>query len=191
MHPIPTRVEARDGWRIWLEFDDGVGGELELSSLAGRAEYAAWSDGALFREVRIDGYGDVVWGENIRLVAEELYAELMGRTLEEQEAIWEADEPAPQFLPKPVRVEARDGCRVWLEYDNGASGEVDVSHLFELGMFKALRERSLFERVRITENGAVGWSDDLELCPDSLYLRLTGRSLNALLPRSADRLQSA
>ena len=187
MHPIPARVEARDDCRLWLEFDDGVSGEVDLSLLASRAEYAAWSDAAFFRDVRIDGYGDVVWSDGICLVAEELYAQLMGRTLAEQEAIWEAAEPAPRFMPKPIRVEARDGCRIWLEFDDGVSGEVDVSHLFKLGMFKVLRERSLFERVRLTENGAVGWSDDLELCPDSLYLRLTGMSLAPMLsprPRS-------
>ena len=73
-----------------------------------------------------------------------------------------------------IRAEARGGCRIWLEYDDGVCGEVDLSPLLDLGMFRALRDRSLFERVRITDHGAVVWSDDLELGADSLYLRLTG-----------------
>ena len=74
--------------------------------------------------------------------------------------------------PMAIRAEARDGYRLWLEYDDGLCGEVDLSHLLDLGIFRALRDRSLFEQVRITDHGAVRWSDDLELGADSLYDRL-------------------
>ena len=174
MHPMAIRAEARDGYRLWLEYDDGVCGEVDLSDLAREEEYAVWRDYAFFRSVRVDSYGDIAWSDDLLLSPEHLYAELRGVSLEELEAIWAADEPPPPLLPKLTRVEPRGGCRLWLEYDDGTSGEVDLSHLLDLGIFMALRDRSRFEQVRITDHGAVRWTDDLELCADSLYLRLTG-----------------
>ena len=37
-----------------------------------------------------------------------------------------------------------------------------------------------FERVHITPHRAIAWSDELELCPDALYMELTGKSLDEL-----------
>lgn len=173
MHPMAIRAEARDRYRLWLEYDDGVCGEVDLSDLAREEEYAVWRDYDFFRSVRVDGYGDIAWSDDLLLSPEHLYAELRGIDIEELEAIWEANEPPLPLLPKPTRVEPRGGCRIWLEYDDGASGELDLSHLLDLGIFQALRDRSLFERVRITEHGTVAWTDDLELGADSLHDRLT------------------
>ena len=45
----PTKVEARDGYRIWLEYADGAAGELDLSHLVGSGVFKAWEDEAFFR----------------------------------------------------------------------------------------------------------------------------------------------
>ena len=185
MHPIAIRAEARDGYRLWLEYDDGVCGEVDLSALAREEEYAVWRDYDFFRSVRVDSYGDIAWNDDLLLSPEHLYAQLRGVSLEELEANWAANEPPPLLLPKLTRVEPRGGCRLWLEYDDGASGEVDLSHLLDLGIFRALRDRSLFEQVRITDHGAVRWTDDLELGADSLYDRLTSTPPPALADAAA------
>ena len=41
MHPTPTNVEPRDGFHIWLEYDDGAQGEVDLSHLAGKGIFKA------------------------------------------------------------------------------------------------------------------------------------------------------
>lgn len=84
---------------------------------------------------------------------------------------WEA---APDPF-RPVAVEARDGFRIWLRYADGAEGEVDLSHLAGKGVFEAWRDRAFFERVRIGGGDAISWSNDIDICPDSLYRRLTGK----------------
>ena len=71
-------------------------------------------------------------------------------------------------------VEGRSGFRIWLCYSDGAVGEVDLSHLAGRGVFGARRERSFFECVRVTEYDAIAWGEEIELCPDALYLRITG-----------------
>ena len=78
-------------------------------------------------------------------------------------------------MPEPVRVEARENYRIYVEYDDGACGEVDLSHRVGQTVYRIWDEPGVFERVHITEDGAIGWSDELEICPDAVYVRLTGK----------------
>ena len=47
---------------------------------------------------------------------------------------------------RPTTVEARDGHRIWLRYSDGTSGEIDLSHLNSVGVFKAWDEPGCFEQ---------------------------------------------
>ena len=78
---------------------------------------------------------------------------------------------------RPTAVEPRQGFRIWLRYSDGAEGEIDLSHLVGRGVFKAWDDPAHFKGVRLTEYDAIAWDDDLELCPDALYMKLTGKSL--------------
>ena len=40
----PVAVEARGGLRIWIRFQDGEEGEIDLSDLAGMGVFKAWED---------------------------------------------------------------------------------------------------------------------------------------------------
>lgn len=77
---------------------------------------------------------------------------------------------------KIAEVKVLPGYRLWLRYEDGVGGEVDLSDLAGRGVFAAWNERRFFESVRIDESGALAWGDQLDLCPDALYLRLTGKS---------------
>ena len=80
------------------------------------------------------------------------------------------------------QVEPRDGYRIWLRYSDGASGEVDLSDMAGRGVFKVWCDRTYFERVHVSEHGSIAWSNDIELCPDALYMELTGKSAQELFP---------
>ena len=43
-------------------------------------------------------------------------------------------------------------------------------------------DRSFFEKVHVSPYGSVAWSEDVELCEDALYLRLTGKSVEEVMP---------
>ena len=88
------------------------------------------------------------------------------------------------MMVRPTAVEPRDGYRIWLRYSDGAAGEVDLSHLAGCGVFEAWTDPACFKAVRITEYDAVAWSEELELCPDALYMQLTGKSLAEVMPRA-------
>lgn len=80
-----TAVKAVECYRIWIRFDDGTEGEIDLSHLAGKGVFKAWEDRAFFEAVRIASYGAVTWGEDLDLCPDSFYAELVGTTIEEAE----------------------------------------------------------------------------------------------------------
>ena len=61
-------------------------------------------------------------------------------------------------------------------------GEVDLSYLVGRGIFNAWNDRARFEAVRVAPTGAIDWGYDIELCPDALYMRLTGKTVEEVMP---------
>ncbi len=92
---------------------------------------------------------------------------------------------------RPTDVEAREGYRIWLRYSDGVAGEIDLSHLAGKGIFSAWNEPGRFEEVHIAEHRAIAWNDDMELCPDTLYMQLTGKSLDELPAEDVTSLADA
>ena len=84
---------------------------------------------------------------------------------------------------RPIAVETRGGYRIWLRYSDGVAGEIDLSHLTGRGVFAAWDDRTFFEAVRLEDHGAVAWGEELELCPDALYMQLVGKSVAEVMPR--------
>lgn len=77
-------------------------------------------------------------------------------------------------FPRLRSVEPRAEYRIYLSYDDGTEGEVDLSKDVERGgVFARLRNPQYFAQVHISESDAVAWDDVLDLCPDTLYLDLT------------------
>ena len=95
----PIEVEPRAGYRIWVRYEDGVEGELDLSHLAGRGVFRAWDDRAYFEGVHInEEAGCVCWGVppgsdmEIDIAPETGYAQLLGITREQITAMSDEDE---------------------------------------------------------------------------------------------------
>ena len=86
------------------------------------------------------------------------------------------------MIPRPVEVKALKNFRIWLRYDDGAKGEVDLSDLAGHGVFKAWNDAEFFGSVRLGSHGAIEWGDDIDICPDAMYLRLTGKSPEEIFP---------
>ncbi len=82
---------------------------------------------------------------------------------------------------RPTAVEARENYRIWLRYSDGSEGEVDLSHLSGRGVFAAWNDPDRFNQVFVTPAGGIAWGEDIELCPDDLYLRLTGKSIEDVM----------
>ena len=81
---------------------------------------------------------------------------------------------------QPVKVKPLIGYRIWIEYDNGECGEIDLSDVAGQGIFRAWDEPGFFEKVHITSHGSIAWNDEVELCPNALYMELSGKSWEEL-----------
>ena len=88
---------------------------------------------------------------------------------------------------KIIDAKTQPGFQIELRFDNGESGVVDLSSLVGRGVFESWNVPSVFESVSVTDEGAVRWPGDIDLCPDSLYLQMTGKKANEVFPTLANR----
>ena len=83
---------------------------------------------------------------------------------------------------KIVEATPVEDYRLFLRFDDGTSGIVDLSSIVGVGVFCNWTSPGIFQQVRINEFGGVEWPGNLDLCPDSLFLKLTGKSPEDLFP---------
>ncbi len=83
---------------------------------------------------------------------------------------------------KIAEVKVLEGYRLELEFDDGVSGIVDLSDKVGKGVFASWRDRRAFEKVRVGSSGELAWGEQIDLCPDSLYLKVTGKKPEDIFP---------
>lgn len=86
-----------------------------------------------------------------------------------------------------ISVTPLEGFRIAVKFQDGTSGTVDLSDLAGQGVFSAWNDPEFFRKVSIGPLGEAKWDDAIDLCPDSLYLRLTGKNPEDIFPSLARR----
>ena len=81
-----------------------------------------------------------------------------------------------------ARVEVLPDYRVALSFANGVQGVVDLSDLAGRGVFALWNDYAEFRRVRIGDHGELVWAEQVDLCPDSLYMKMTGKTPEDVFP---------
>ena len=81
-----------------------------------------------------------------------------------------------------MTVTVRSGYCLEVVFDDGVHGVVDLSDLVGKGVFAIWHDRRTFEQVEIGSSGELMWGGKVDLCPDSLYLRVTGKEAEAVFP---------
>ena len=84
--------------------------------------------------------------------------------------------------PKILAARPLDGYKIWLKFDDGIVGEVNLSHLAGKGVFAFWNNYENFKRASIENGRWLAWSDEIDLDADSLYLKLTGKKPEELFP---------
>ncbi len=81
-------------------------------------------------------------------------------------------------MPKVVRVKTIGHYQLFVEFDDGTSGEIDIADRIFGPAFEPLLDESEFNRVMVDEFGAIAWPCGADLAPDAVYQRLrTGVSV--------------
>jgi len=69
--------------------------------------------------------------------------------------------------------------RLFIRFEDGAKGEVDLSSMVGNGVFMSWKDQSVFSKVSIdSTTGTVVWPGGIDLCPDTLYSDVTGRPVS-------------
>jgi hypothetical protein len=85
-------------------------------------------------------------------------------------------------MHKIVKVTILKDYKVNLEFADGRQGVADLSHLVGKGVFALWNDYEAFRNVTIGSSGELLWSDRVDLCPDALYLKITGQKPEDLFP---------
>jgi len=88
-----------------------------------------------------------------------------------------------------VEVRPLGGHRLWLRFEDGVAGELDLSHRIRFdGVFAPLQDPAVFAQAFVhPELGTVVWPGGADLDPDVLYAAVTGTEI-ALPAAAATRI---
>ena len=78
-----------------------------------------------------------------------------------------------------VEVRPLEGHRLFLRFEDGVEGEVDVASLVKFeGVFAPLKNREFFVQVKVDrELGTIVWPNGADLDPAVLYAHVSGKPL--------------
>jgi hypothetical protein len=72
-----------------------------------------------------------------------------------------------------IRVEHRGAYRLWLQFNDGAEGEVDLRDELDGPVFEPLQDQKEFARVRVDpEIRTIAWPNGADFAPEFLRERL-------------------
>ena len=83
------------------------------------------------------------------------------------------------MLRDVVEVRPLEGYRVFLRFDDGVQGEIDLEPLLSPfdGVFAPLRDLARFREVFVDDGGTIAWPTGADLAPEILYSKVSGRPL--------------
>jgi Protein of unknown function (DUF2442) len=83
-----------------------------------------------------------------------------------------------------VEANAVGGHRLYLRFEDGVDGEIDLKKLVELrGVFEPLQDPEEVAKVRVdSDSGTICWPNGADLDPDVLYAELSGKPIELREP---------
>lgn len=88
------------------------------------------------------------------------------------------------MLKDIVEAHIIDGYRVHLRFEDGVTGELDLSEIIRFeGVFEPLRDAAAFAALTVSPDlGTICWPNGADLDPDVLYARVTGQGISLDVP---------
>jgi len=87
-----------------------------------------------------------------------------------------------------ISVETKESYRLFLRFEDGAAGVVDVTELVKFsGVFAPLLDPAYFEQVRVEPDlGTIVWPNGADLDPVVIYALATGQPVPDFSPVVSD-----
>jgi hypothetical protein len=72
--------------------------------------------------------------------------------------------------PRVKQVVANNDFTLLVYFTNGEKGIYDVKPLLNMPVFQFIKDISNFKTVSVGNGQTVCWGDDLDICPDTIYI---------------------
>jgi hypothetical protein len=84
------------------------------------------------------------------------------------------------MLRDVVEVRLLERYRVFLRFDDGVQGELDLEPLLDPfdGVFEPLRDHARFREIFVDSGGTIAWPNGADIAPETLYTLVSGRPLS-------------
>lgn len=94
-------------------------------------------------------------------------------------------------MPQVEEVQPESNYRLKLRFVDGSEGVLDLSDKVGHGVYADWTDKDIFESVRVTDSGNITWPNDVDMCADSLYLKITDKSPAEIFDSPAPKPKSA
>jgi hypothetical protein len=92
------------------------------------------------------------------------------------------------MYPSVKKVVAHEDYMLSIEFDNGEHGTLDMKPFLDFGVFRTLKDRDAFKRVRVAFD-TIEWDTGIDLDPEFVYDKCRG-TLSAQPDPSVDPIRS-
>lgn len=81
--PYLSKASAEPHYRLYVEFEDGIKGTIDLSKWVGKGVFEYWNDEKKFKSFKITPDKKLQWNEDIDMDPDAFYLKLIGKTFGE------------------------------------------------------------------------------------------------------------
>jgi hypothetical protein len=86
-----------------------------------------------------------------------------------------------------TKAQYQDEYRIWVEFNDGAVGVIDLSQALWGPMFEPLKDIDRFKRFAVSDVlHTLVWENDADLAPEYLYEKMTSRHLQPAVQECRD-----
>ena len=86
-------------------------------------------------------------------------------------------------MKKIAHAQALSDYKLRVTFTDNTQGIADLSNLVGKGIFALWENYDAFCQVQIGDSGELIWADQIDLCPDALYIEITGKQPDDVFPR--------
>jgi len=75
-------IKALENYKLYLKYEDGVDGIIDLSDIAGKGVFEKFNDIVYFRNVKVGNFGEPNWNDELDIDPTSAYIDIKGISYE-------------------------------------------------------------------------------------------------------------